>query len=446
MFSKLVPSWIEKDRVLAEDDAGRVFLYGDILKAKEDWANKISGRRLVVLLCANTIPHLAAYIGLNGAGHVVILLPSAITQSALANIVEIYRVEVIVRSSASGDIEVETLRPPEHNLYEELSICLATSGSTGSPKLVRFSNERLAVNAKSICQYLEINAQDIAIVHLPFEYSYGLSVIHSHIVAGAKLLLTETSVMQKRFWERFLTATSFAGVPFHFEMLLRMRLETVSLPNLRTLTQAGGHMSSTHVEKIHAIAERRGWKFHVMYGQTEAGPRISWLRHDLVGVWPDSIGESIPGVTISLVDDELVVDSPSIMMGYAMSRSDLGLGDETLGRLFTGDIAEEIGSGVYRITGRKSRFLKLQGNRVSLQEIESRLYEAGGWEVHCVGQDDNLVICTTSFNIEDVRQTAIQLFSFSPRAIRVVKVLTIPRNTHGKVNYPELSRIVFETA
>jgi acyl-coenzyme A synthetase/AMP-(fatty) acid ligase len=186
-----------------------------------------------------------------------------------------------------------------------------------------------------------------------------------------------------------------------------------------------------------------------MYGQTEAGPRIGWLPHALVPQWPGCIGQAIPGVQLSLEDGELVVQSPSVMMGYALNRTDLARGDETGGQLHTGDLAEEAAHGIYRITGRKSRFLKLQGNRVSLQDVEARL-KAAGHEVYAVGHDNHLVLCIrstdTNSNTDTVRKTAVALFSFPPRSLHVQAVQEIPRTPNGKVNYAALTHMTDKDA
>lgn len=440
MLSHLAPPGTPAERILAQDDAGRVLRYGDLSALTAQWQARLPERRVVVLLCANTVPHLAAYAGLHGAGHVLILLPAATDERALADLRQRYQAEAVVRADANGDMQVTLLQAAACGLHPDLSICLSTSGSTGSPKLVRFSNDRLAANALAIRDYLAIGPDEVAMAHLPFEYSFGLSVLHSHVASGARVLLSEHPILQKPFWTRLSEATSLAGVPFHYEMLWRMRIERMDLPHLRTLTQAGGHMAPDLVAKVHTLASQRGWQFHLMYGQTEAGPRIGWLPHALVAQWPGCIGQAIPGVQLSLQEGELVVQSPSVMLGYALSRADLALGDEMGGQLHTGDLAEEAAPGIYRITGRNSRFLKLQGNRVSLQDVEDRLQEVGH-AVHALGQDNQLLLCTTATDTDILRKAAVALFSFPPRSLQVHTVAVIPRTPNGKVDYPTLARM-----
>jgi long-chain acyl-CoA synthetase len=445
MLSHLAPLNTPAERILAQDDAGRVLRYGDLPALTAQWQASLPGRRVVLLLCGNTVPHLAAYAGLHGAGHVLILLPATTAESTLADLRQRYQAEAVVRADASGGMQITQLQVSAGELHPDLSICLSTSGSTGSPKLVRFSHEQLVANACAIRNYLAIGSDEVAMAHLPFEYSFGLSVLHSHVAAGARVLLSEHSIMQKSFWTRLSEATSLSGVPFHYEMLWRMRIDRMDLPRLRTLTQAGGHMAPELVAKVHALASQRGWQFHLMYGQTEAGPRIGWLSHALVAQWPGCIGQAIPGVQLSLQDGELVVQSPSVMLGYALNRAELALGDDMGGRLHTGDLAEEAAPGIYRITGRKSRFLKLQGNRVSLQDVEERL-QIAGHAVHALGQDNQLLLCTTDTDTDDVRQSALALFSFPPRSLKVQRVAEMPRTPNGKIDYPALARMANEGA
>ncbi|WP_214567793.1 AMP-binding protein [Aliiroseovarius lamellibrachiae] len=411
---------------------------------RDRWAAQVPGRQIVALLCANTVPMLGAYIGLQAAGHTVLLLSSKIAKSTLDSLTQLYQIGAIVQpgpEDAIVELRTDVTAP---DLHPDLSVCLSTSGSTGSPKLVRFTAKQLAENALSIASYLNLTPDEKPLAHLPFEYSFGLSVLHSHMAVGATLLLTEHSVMQKQFWERFEHATSVAGVPFHFEMLLRMRLGRKSLPNLRTLTQAGGRLERKDAEAMHTIATEKGWKFHIMYGQTEAGPRISWLPFDKMASHFDCIGYAIPGVSLERSSEgNLVVNSPSIMMGYAETADDLSKGDQMAGKLMTGDLVEEPELGLFRIIGRKNRFIKLQGNRVSLSDVEIKLGELG-FPVCCSGEDDTLVVFTEQSDTDIIRSTAIGLFSFPTRSLKVVHIEAFPRRSNEKIDYAALQLLAQE--
>ena len=434
LFDDLIPKDLSKGSILAVDDNNRKLLYDEIPDLAQIWKTKLPTRSLVAMLCTNNVPALSAYIGLVEAGHVVILLSSKIASSALQSIVDTYRVNAVVNSSGNIDLKHRS----DSGLHDDLSICLSTSGSTGSPKLVRFSGSKLGANARSIAEYLELNRSCRPLAHLPMEYSFGLSVLHSHIAVGATVLLTEQSVMQKPFWERFKQATSFSGVPFHFEMLLRMRLARAELPNLDSLTQAGGKLSKNMAKQVREIAIDRGWKFHIMYGQTEAGPRLSWLSHEEMDGHYDYIGRAIPGVTLSAnADGELIAESPAIMMGYATTREDLATGDELQGILKTGDLVEQAATGLFKIIGRTNRFIKVQGNRVNLADVEAKL-AASGYEICATGIDDHLVLFSENMDLDTIRTAAVELFSFPPRALDVRYLKKFPRLTNNKINYAQL--------
>jgi acyl-CoA synthetase (AMP-forming)/AMP-acid ligase II len=432
------------DQILAIDDAGEELRRGDVEAAAREWAGRLGDvKQLVLLVCDNTCAHLRDYLGLVEAGHAVALVGQGISETALAELVERYRPGAVVWPGH----RIETAgRGDQAPVHPDLAVLLSTSGSTGSPKLARFSAAQLAANADAVIDYLDIDASERPLAHLPFHYSFGLSVVHSHIRAGATLLLTRHSLMNGEFWKRMATeeCTSFSGVPFHFEMLLKLRFQRKDLPHLKTLTQAGGRLAVHLVEQIADIARDTGRRFFVMYGQTEAGPRISYLPPEMAARKPGSIGRPIPGVGMTLVDPEgeaadageLVVTSPSVMMGYAESAEDLLKGDEYRGRLVTGDLAARDSDGDFTIVGRKSRFIKLQGNRVNLADVERRL--AGrGLTVACVGVDDHLWIVSEEDSEDDVRDAMLEEFTFPARSTSVVR-RELPRSEGGKILYREL--------
>ena len=278
------------------------------------------------------------------------------------------------------------------SLHPNLALMLSTSGSTGSPKLVRLGHRNVASNAQSIAEYLGLSAAERPITSLPMAYSYGLSIINSHLAVGATLVLTSRGVLEKDFWSAMAEyeCTSFAGVPYTYQMLLRVGLLKKSLPSLRTLTQAGGRLDPSYIEQVRTIASERGWSFYVMYGQTEASPRISYVPpaelHRKVG----SIGIPVPGGSLEVdPDGELVYSGPNVMLGYAQCEADLCKGDELGGVLKTGDLGRRDEDGFFYVTGRRSRFLKMFGQRFSLDEIENELASRLHSPVACRGSDDH---------------------------------------------------------
>ncbi len=250
----------------------------------------------------------------------------------------------------------------------DLALLLATSGSTGDAKFVRLSRTNLLANARSIAQYLDITDSETAAQSLPMHYSYGLSIVNSHLVSGASVAFTSHSFIRPEFW-RMVDAcgcTSFAGVPYMYEMLNRLRISPTERRTVRTMTQAGGHLKVDLALQFHSAARRAGARLFVMYGQTEATARMAYVPPDRLEEKPGSIGVAIPGGELWLepVDGEpavrqLYYRGPNVMMGYASGPADLARSAELGGILATGDLGECDHDGFYRITGRLARFAKL---------------------------------------------------------------------------------------
>lgn len=338
-------------------------------------------------------------------------------------------------------------------LYDELALLLTTSGSTGSPKFVRQSYANIRANTESIVEYLHLDNTEKPITTLPMNYTYGLSILNTHLAVGAELLLTDKSLMQREFWTFFREkgATSFGGVPYTYEMLKRLRFFRMELPSLRTMTQAGGKLQPELHREFAAFAQETGREFVVMYGQCEATARMAWLPParslDKVG----SMGIPIPGGRFDLLDgDDSVITEPNktgelvyygdnVTLGYAVCAEDLSLGDENNGRLVTGDMAQLDNDGFYTIVGRKKRFLKIFGNRVNLDDAERLLRGEFQVEAACSGRDDNLYIFTTEESrAEEMRRWLAGKTHLPPSAIRALYIENLPYTESGKIAYREL--------
>ena len=426
-------------------------------------------RSLVFILCGNDHPSLVCYLASLQAGAVPLLLPRQISAQNLISLIDTYQPCMVVGEGSVrtlfpdvppglrvGQLELLELHPSgSAGLHDDLALLLATSGSTGSPKLVRLSHRNLTSNADSIISYLGLNRAERAITTLPMHYSYGLSVIHSHLRAGASLALTGRSVMESAFWQflRSSSATSFSGVPYTYDMLLRLRMERLDFGQVRTLTQAGGRMAPDRTLRIHDDCTSRGRRLFTMYGQTEATARMSYLDPELLPAKAGSIGRPIPGGTMWLEDDdgcrletagvagELVYSGPNVCLGYASHRMDLSLGDSNQGILRTGDLARFDEDGCAYIVGRKSRFLKIFGNRISLDAVES-LLNGWGWEGAAGGSDDRLVVHLAGgdASLTGLAQGRLSdTMHLHPSAIQVRLVEALPRLSTGKIDYKSLA-------
>ncbi|MEV0292095.1 AMP-binding protein [Nocardia sp. NPDC050710] len=410
--------------------------YAQLAALVEEYATEqLPGRRLLVALTGrNDLDSLVTYLGALSA-ECAVLLGAEITGELLAT----YDPDVVV-DSGRAVIRHETAA---HELHPELALLLSTSGSTGSPKLVRLSRANLLSNARAIAEYLDIGSDDRAATTLPMFYCYGLSVLHSYLLRGASLLLTERSVLDERFWDEFREhrATSFAAVPYTIDLLDQVGFDAMRLPDLRYVTQAGGKLAPERVREYARRGARDGWRFFVMYGQTEATARMAYLPPELASEHPECIGVPIPGgeFTLEPVDGadaaELVYHGPNVMMGYATTSADLTLG-RTVGPLRTGDLARRTPDGLYQVVGRRSRFAKVFGLRIDLQHLESGL-TAAGFTACCAESADRVVIAAERPD-PDLATTAARLSGLPGSALRICPVDTIPRLANGKPDYPAI--------
>ncbi|KWX67359.1 AMP-binding protein [Mycobacterium sp. NAZ190054] len=413
--------------------------YHDLAERVEAFARTLGPRRRLVLLeTRNDVTTLVGYLGALAAGHVVLPVPAGRDHT---NIIATYRPDVVV-DAAGVHVHSEAAR----DLHDDLALLMSTSGSTGSPKLVRLSRTNLLANARSIVEYLQIRETDRAATTLPMSYCYGLSVIHSHLLAGAALILTEQSVADDGFWELFThhRGTTFAGVPYTFELLDRVGFQSKHLPHLRCVTQAGGRMPPERVRKYAALAAGQGWQLFVMYGATEATARMAYLPPELALTRSNAIGRPVPGgaFTIEPVDEwaepgtgELVYRGANVMMGYAHTPADLARGAE-LDALRTGDIARRGEDGLYEVVGRRSRFVKMYGLRLDLAQIETTLAGAG---VHalCTDNGDRLaVVATDEHDPDDVRRQTAEAAGVPAAVVDTVCVADLPKLASGKPDYP----------
>lgn len=407
-------------------------------------------RRLVLLAGANDVEAVVAYLGALAGGHVVLLAPGD-NAGVVESLAGVFDPDVVVRP-ADGVWRYEERRPGSaHDLHPELALLLSTSGSTGSPKLVRLSYDNLRSNADSIAQYLDIRDTDRAATTLPMHYCYGLSVINSHLVRGAGLILTDLSVADVCFWELFRGArgTSFAGVPYTFALLDRVGFDDMRLPQLRYVTQAGGRLAPDRVRHYAALGRRNGWQLFVMYGQTEATARMAYLPPERAATHPAAIGVAVPGGRLRLepVDEipaagvgELVYTGPNVMLGYAEEPADLALG-RTVQELFTGDLARCDDDGLFEIVGRRSRFVKVFGLRIDLQRVEAEL-EAHGVTACCLARDDELVVAIEAAGHRERLDRLVAARCGLPvRAVRIAVVPELPRLGSGKVNHAAVAEM-----
>ncbi len=434
---------------------GREVGYDDLADRVTRLAARLGGtRRLVLLEAGNDLDTVVGYLAcLVGHHPVLVTAPGPTAAAARAA----YAPDVLL---AGGDL-VEERAGTRHDLHPDLAVLLSTSGSTGSPKLVRLSRDAVAANARAIAEALEIRPDDVAATALPLHYCYGLSVLTSHLQVGASVLLTSASVVDPGFWgeARRHGVSTVPGVPHTFDLLDRAGFADLDLPALRYLTCAGGRLPATTATRYAELGLRRGFDLFLMYGATEATARMAVLPPDRVLTSPTLLGDPVLGgsfevrpVEGSVADPdgrtepvgELVFRGENVMLGYAESPADLARGREVV-ELRTGDLVRRTRDGL-EVVGRLGRIAKVFGLRIDLDRVEARLRTAGivGYVADAgdrvvVGVDRSarpLSDGDLARVLDGVEEAGV------PRAGCVVVELDgVPRHGNGKVDHAAIAAI-----
>lgn len=449
--------------------------YSELAELSNKIGDVVGGRCLIFFLATNSVDSIAGYLAFLNKKIVPLMVDAELNFELTKNLFEIYKPAFIwlpknLRENFSECTEVFStenyilLSTGNKNFYplnDELALLMTTSGSTGSPKFVRQSYKNISANTKSIVEYLQIDENERAITNLPMSYVYGLSIINTHIFSGASIVVTDKTLFQKEFWQlmKDFEVTNFNGVPYTFEMLMRLRFFRMNLPALKKITQAGGKLDPELHLKFAEYAEQNNKKFFVMYGAAEATARMGYLPAEKSLKKFGCMGIAIPGGKFELVDvdgkiistpetvGELVYYGENVSLGYAESGEDLIKADERNGRLETGDLAKFDAENFYTIVGRKKRFLKMFGKRINLQEVEHILREEfrglrEEFEVACTGIDDKMKIFITDENfLKDVAPFLSEKLNLHPAAFAVKFITEIPKNSSGKVIYKDLESL-----
>lgn len=459
-----------KDNIAILTEEKESITYSQMDEMAKELYDQIGERCLVFNLCTNRFASLLGYVSFINSGVVPFMADASLELTMLKDLIQTYRPAYLwmpdsmesnfacdkMKYRKHGYVLLQTSFQEKYPLNDALALLLTTSGSTGSPKLVRQSYDNLEANTKAIVQYLELDSTERPITTLPMSYTYGLSIINTHLYVGASIVLTDKTLMQREFWQQFREnqVTSFGGVPYTYEMLEKLRFFRMDISSLRTMTQAGGKLSPELHKKFAEYAMEKKIKFVVMYGQTEATARMAYLPSEKALEKYGSMGIAIPGGEFYLIDidgktilesdvvGELVYKGANVTLGYAQCGEDLIKGDERHGILFTGDMAQRDKDGFYYIVGRKKRFLKIYGSRVNLDETE-RIIKQEFIDVDCVcaGVDDHLFVFITNDKYGDeIRKYLAAKLGINQLAFQCITIPAIPRNEAGKILYKELDK------
>jgi acyl-CoA synthetase (AMP-forming)/AMP-acid ligase II len=433
---------------------------------------------LVFLLCGVNSETIIGLLAAAAAGHATALIDPSVPEDVLKNLIQAYQPELVLGArglgeklgdvgnakAAVGSVRsragvVEWIARDGRSSFSPidpaLQLLLSTSGTTGSQKYVRLSRDAVVANARQINQALAIDEGSVGVAHLPLHYSYGLSVVTSHLTSGGRLCLINDSITSQSFWSKIgnVGGSHFPGVPFHYVALARLGPGLV--PGcVKTFTQAGGALDLRVQTKMHEWATRRAGQFYVMYGQTEASPRMATLQHGDFSRKAGSVGVALAGGRLSIIDDKgsqlpaeavgtVVYEGPNVMLGYAMSRSDLGKGDEMKGRLETGDLGRLDAEGFLYLTGRTKRFAKIAGYRLGLDEIEQELFAV--CPVACLDLGEKIAVAHEQESETALKSRIRELadnYKVPSSSFALRKIVQIPRASSGKIDYARLKDLV----
>ncbi|MFC6090070.1 AMP-binding protein [Saccharothrix lopnurensis] len=456
---------------------GRALSYGELAALVREVERSLRHDTKALVLCAGDrdLSTLTAYLAALRLGHSVAFLPAS------AEVLAAYRPEFVVPAPGGGsdladlgyapveDVAGEHVpgadvggphvfrgrsARPAGDIFPDLALLLSTSGTTGSPKAVRLSYDGLADNAAAIVRALGVTAAERAPTTLPITHAYGLSVVNSHLSAGAGVVLTDRSPLSLAMWDHATRAgaTSFAAVPTTYAAFGPAHADLLERSEIRTMTQSGARLGDELTMRLVRMMERRRGRFFPMYGQTEATSRITCLDPAALPDRLGSVGTAVPGGVITIAPAEVHdraapgegavhYRGPGVMLGYATGRDDLGRGPE-VDVLDTGDLGY-LRDGYLYLTGRTKRIAKVLGVRTSLDDLE-RVVERADHPSAVVCDDD--VVYLFGAGDPDVherqRRRLAEVLGVPSRHVAVRHVDHLPRTPGGKVDYRALAAAV----
>tara|TARA_E500000178_G_scaffold347844_1_gene401875 strand:- start:3579 stop:4955 length:1377 start_codon:yes stop_codon:yes gene_type:complete len=390
--------------------------YSTLYKKADQISKHISNNSVTLLVADNSFEFIAGYLALMNKNKVIkIILDSSFSNDYIKKIINLYKPKYIFLPKLFELKNVKFEKCKNFKSYRILLrnnkklkvnyknfLLLSTSGTTHSPKFVRLSKKNIEDNTKKIIKCLKIKKDHTTITTMPAGYSYGLSIINTHLKSGARIVLNKNSILEKQFWNKIknFKVNSFGGVPEFYDFLKKIDFSKYICKSLKYLTQAGGKLDEKNLRYFGEICKKNKIKFYVMYGQTEASPRISYLEWKYFFKKINSVGKPLFGYSIKLFKNkkeikkknqvgELVIKGENVSLGYANSLIDLNKGDANKKILFTGDLGFKDNENFYYITDRVKRFIKIFGKRYNLNEIENFL-KGKGFKIRCKPADKKL--------------------------------------------------------
>ena len=430
-----------------------------VIEAKQklsSYHSELNNKLLIMLVANNSIESVVYYLAALQLGQSIWWVEKDSEKERLHSLQTHYGVNLLINNE-----KIQVLDSTPVALHDDLALLITTSGSTGSPTLVKLSYQNIHSNCVAIGKALTLTSSDMTVTTLPLQYSFGLSILNTHLNAGSTIILTDASLMSRDFWSLFKThpIKCLYGVPYTFEMLLKLSLPRLPFNSLRFMAVAGGKLSADKVTLVNDYCLSKNSEFYVMYGQTEASARMTVLAPEKAKTKPMSIGQPIAGKlwledeqgnVIEQADSkgELCYQGDNVMMGIAQEKANLLLPAHT-SVLKTGDLGIVDNEGDYQIVGRLKRMIKVLGHRINLDEIE-RFFSDKKQSVICTGEDD-MIFCyliNNSQNKQQLRECQQLLnnhLSVHSNYSQWTIIDEIPYLSSGKINYPQLEQLRFDS-
>lgn len=450
-----------KNNVALYTKDNEIIKYSQILRDIEIFKKYFKTKKIIIILAENSYEFIAAYISAIRNNQLIILVNPNINDNDLINLNKKYSPEYLFCNKKKNIpknykkildfknfILLKNYKKKKYSINQNLSCLLSTSGTTGDSKFVKISIHNLLYNSKGISNFLKITSIDKSITTMPPFYSYALSIINTHLMNGAKIILNDYSLIDRRFWNLYkkFKPNNLNGVPYNYEILDKIKFHDMKLKNLRYITQAGGKLNKELKEKFIKTCVDKKISFFVMYGQTEASPRISIMPWELLKKFPDSVGVPLPGGKIMIknkiktnkkVEGEIIYQGKNVFWGYSKSFKDLNYGNKNKNILKTGDLGYLDKNGLLYVTGRKKRILKIFGVRISLDQVENELNK-NNFKCICTGNDKKLIIYlqkNKDVDIDKFKALVNKITNLMPKFFEIFFVKEFKRSKIGKIIY-----------
>lgn len=435
----------------------------NLLKYKKNFNLDFKKKKLALILADNSISFLINYYLFLNSNYLLMLIPISTDEKDIREIIKKFKPNMIITKINMTYKNINSYKKLkiicDHQIYKSrqinnykinknLSLLLTTSGSTGFKKFVKISKQNLLSNTKSIIKELKIKNKDITITTLPPEYTYGLSIINTHLHVGGKIVVNNRSIIEKNFWHslKMFNVTNFGGVPFTYDILKKLKFEKLisNLKNLKYLTQAGGKLSNSSHKFFLNLLKKHKKKFYIMYGATEATSRMSILSPNSNKI--GSIGKPIYNTKMWIKKNnskndigEIEFKGKNIFKGYAKSFKDLNnLKNEKI--LKTGDLGRKDKLGNFYIIGRQSRILKITGRRINLDELENKLLKTFKISFRITGTDDKIkIFFKGKTNLNLIINYITNKLHINKNFFITKKVKKYPLTSSGKIDYNKLN-------